>query len=423
MEYISSKKYLIKNSVSTFLRVGISSISTIIITPFIIQKIGLNLFGYLSLTSFFISYAGIFDIGISKALVYILSGEEITSEKKSSYISAFFYINLLIIICILLAGGLAIFLKLPILGESVAPQNSLYLLITIVSILILVLSIYNMYQCAILEANLKLDKVNQGTMLKIIILNTLYVLNAFSHNNIKLYILSALISVIATTAYYSYNIKKNVDYITIGLPSLQKIKDIFNVSIKFAGVGIFSSINSALPRIAVTYVSGDLANIAILDVVTTLSMSIVNLGGSLAKPFFALTRRNPKQIKNKLGKILLFFILTGSIFLSVVFVLKDYITTYFFHDQHHTTFLSIILIVYVSAAVIYLIGQPMSMYLMGTGKVKYLIKSLALNTLLFFILFAIIDKYSSNVLISLAVSNILMAIAYTSTLSFYSVRK
>lgn len=280
-----------------------------------------------------------------------------------------------------------------------------------------------MYQCAILEANLKLDKVNQGTMLKIIILNTLYVLNAFSHNNIKLYILSALISVIATTAYYSYNIKKNVDYITIGRPSLQKIKDIFNVSIKFAGVGIFSSINSALPRIAVTYVSGDLANIAILDVVTTLSMSIVNLGGSLAKPFFALTRRNPKQIKNKLGKILLFFILAGSIFLSVVFVLKDYITTYFFHDQHHTTFLSIILIVYVSAAVIYLIGQPMSMYLMGTGKVKYLIKSLALNTLLFFILFAIIDKYSSNVLISLAVSNILMAIAYTSTLSFYSVRK
>lgn len=66
MGNLSSKRYLIKNSISTFLELELGSISTLLITPFIIKNIGLSLFGYISLTSFFVSYAGLFDIGISK---------------------------------------------------------------------------------------------------------------------------------------------------------------------------------------------------------------------------------------------------------------------------------------------------------------------------------------------------------------------
>ena len=62
MADISAKKYLMTNAKSTIFRIGVSTLSTFIIIPFIINDIGITNYSYVSITSFFVSFAGFFDI-------------------------------------------------------------------------------------------------------------------------------------------------------------------------------------------------------------------------------------------------------------------------------------------------------------------------------------------------------------------------
>lgn len=419
MTFSASKKYLIKNSYSTLFRVGVSSLSTLIITPFIIKNIGLSLYGYISFTTFFTSYAGIFDIGISKALVFLINGADVSENQKNKYISAFYIINIIIISVIAAAGIISVYLKLPILGEAVSSNTQYYTLITIVSILILIFSIFNMLQYAILEAFLQLDKANYGIMLNNMVLNALFLINLFTINNIEFYILSALISVIINTVYNSFAITRTVSF-TLTKVEFSYMKNIFRVSIKFAGVGIFSSINSAMPRIAITYLSNGLASIAILDVISKLSMSIINLGGSIARPFFALTRIDTNGIKRHWKQIFTVYLTAGLSFILFVVLFRNQITGYFFHDIEISWLLNYLLIIYVVAAVIYLFGQPLSMFLMGIGKINLVSKVIGFNTLVFIVMFIICDRFITDVLISLSIANIIMAISYTLHLLIFS---
>mgnify|MGYP001041826259 CR=1 FL=1 len=422
MGNLSSKRYLIKNSISTFFRVGVSSISTLLITPFIIKNIGLSLFGYISLTSFFVSYAGLFDIGISKALVFLLNEDNISEQNRSKYISTFYYINIIIISIIFSIGAIGIGFSFPILGSSIPPGSEYYLLMTIVSVLILCLSIFNMLQCAILEAYFKLEKANYGIMLKIMILNLLYLLNMIWYNNLSIYILSSLISVMIATCYYSIVIRRTIRINFVRI-CMADVKRIFKVSFSFAGVGIFSSLNSALPMLAVTYFTNGLANIAILNVVNRLSMSIVNLGGSLSRPFFALTKKNPDSIRNQWKKVLLVYSIGGGICILIVILFRNSINNYFFHESDLLSLLNYMLIIYVVAAVVYLIGQSVSMYLMGIGKAVTVTKIIACNSFIFLITYFILNQIFDNVLINLSIANILMALSYTISLIFNSIKR
>lgn len=421
MKGTGTRRYLIKNSVSAIFRVGISSLSTLIITPFIIKNIGLSLFGYLSITSFFISYAGIFDLGTSRALVYLTNGDNISSKQKNEYISAFCLINIFIVAIVVLSGSICLFLRLPILGKSVPPDSPYYTIIMLVSILVLALSIFNTLQDGILEAHFKLDNVNYGTMLKIFTLNGLFLINLITYNNIRFYIISSLTAVVVTTIYYSIVISKTIQFRYTPVWG-GYVKKIFSISVKFAGVGIFSSINSAMPRIAVTYLSNGLVNIAILDVITKLSMSIVRLGDSFARPFFALTRRNPEGIERQRKKILSVYSIGGIAFVVSVIIFRNQITDFFFHDPDIGGLLNYLLVIYVIAAVVYLLGQPMSMYMMGKGKINTVSKIFGYNTLLFVIIFSICDTFIENVLINLSVVNILMSVFYTVSQIYYSKR-
>ena len=87
MPEISAKKYLLSNAKTNLIRVGASTLATLVLTPFIIKNIGIESFSYVSLTSFFISFSSFFDLGLSKSLVFLLNDKSITYEKRCQYVT------------------------------------------------------------------------------------------------------------------------------------------------------------------------------------------------------------------------------------------------------------------------------------------------------------------------------------------------
>lgn len=68
-------------------------------------------------------------------------------------------------------------------------------------------------------------------------------------------------------------------------------------------------------------------------------------------------------------------------------------------------------------------GQPFSLYLQGIGKNESLAKIMVGNILLFVVSYFIMDLFEINLLINLAIANILIAVYYFSMLLLFSFKK
>lgn len=417
METISAKKYLITNAKSTIFRVGISTISTFVIIPFIIKNIGLINYSYVSITSFFVTFAGLFDIGLSKSLVYLLNNANEDSDKKNQYITAVRIINLAIISLILLIGFGTIFGGVNILGKNISQDNQYFTVIVSSSIIILVLSLYNMYQSALLESYFMLEHNNYGMMVKIMSLNALYFFNLITINDTTLYILSPILSVLFTAIYYSIIIRKNIEY-KHNRPTKDVWKSVVSHSFEFFKIGILTSVNSALPNLCLIYLGNNVAYVGVLDVISKISFSIINLFSTISKPLYALSRKKPQIIKKKMPLILSIYACVGLAFLTTVFLFRGYITSYFFSSSVFTfSFIQTILIIYITGYAIQLLSQPLSQYLMGIGKYKHVAKSLLTNTIVFITVFSTLRSYLEiNILVTLSIINLLISITYTASL-------
>ena len=417
MADISAKKYLMTNAKSTIFRIGVSTLSTFIIIPFIINDIGITNYSYVSITSFFVSFAGFFDIGLSKSLVYLLNNSSEDIEKKNQYITAIKLINLIIISVILLSGFSAIFCGVNILGKSITQDNQYFTIIASSSIIILALSIYNMYQSALLESYFMLEHNNYGLMIKIMSLNALYLINLATVNNTALYIASPILSVLFTTLYFSHIIRKNIVY-EYHKPIKAVWKDVVSHAFDFCKIGILTSVNSALPNLCLIYLGNNIAYVGILDVISKITFSLINLFSTISKPLYALSRKKPEIIKKKMPLILLIYGAAGLAFVTAVYLLRGYIATYFFdNDTFETGFIQMILMTYIIGYSIQLLSQPLSQYLMGVGKYKNVAKYLLTNTVIFVLGFVLLERcLAINILMTLSIINIFISVTYTTSL-------
>jgi len=414
---ISAKKYLMTNAKSTIFRIGISALSTFIIIPFIIKNIGITNYSYVSITSFFVTFAGLFDIGLSKSLVYLLNNTNEDSNKKNQYITAVRIINLAIISLILLIGFGAILGGINILGKNISQDNQYFAVIASSSIIILALSIYNMYQSALLESHFMLEHNNYGMMVKIMSLNALYFLNLITVNDTTLYIVSPILSVLCTAIYYSLIIRRNIEY-KHHRPTKDVWKSVASHSFEFCKIGILTSVNSALPNLCLIYLGNNVAYVGVLDVITKITFSVINLFSTISRPLYALSRKKPDTIKKKMPLILLIYGCAGLAFITTIYLFRGYIAAYFFSGSVFTPdFIQTILMIYITGYAIQLLSQPLSQFLMGIGKYKNVAKSLLANTIIFITGFLILKKQLAiNILVTLSIINLLISITYTTSL-------
>lgn len=421
MTEVSARKYLISNAKTNFIRVGVSALANLVLTPFIIRSIGLDKYSYVALTSFFISFSSLFDLGLSKSLVYLLNERSVDFYRKNQYLTG--QGIMVLIICSLIMGGgvVALVAGFPVLGQSLLETDSYYTIVVMASFLVLILTVFDQYLCSILESFFLLHHVNHGLTLKIMMLNILYVINLFTWNSLSFYVFSSVIAIAVATAYYMYMIHRFVRW-EISIPSWEVVKTLVKQGFHFFRFSVLNSIYSVLPRLTVIYMGPNLASIGIVDVVEKLSMSVINLCASLFRPLFSLSCHSPHKVAKKLFTVMLLNGGVGLLFVGVMVVFNDTITDYFFQKASvDLVFVGQILMVNAVASCFLLMSQPLSFYLQGEGKTNRLSMVFLANIVLFVLLYlSMAEVFRLNILMSLALCNVFISAFFWGTLFYLS---
>ena len=418
---INATNYIKSNANATVVRVGISTFATLVILPFIIKNIGIEKYGYISVTSFLVSFSYIFDFGFCRSLVYLINEKGIDDRRRNEYITTINIANLTIILLIAITGITALFCKINILGESIPSSDEYYLMVSICALIVMLLTIYDMYQTSMLEGFFLLNHSAYGVTLRIMSMNVLYLINLLSVNNLVAYIATPVLATLISTGYNWIIINKKIDW-NYSRPSKKTVKIVLRQAFSFTKSGILGSINNVLPRIVIIYLTNNLSYIGVLDIITKITSSLINFFSSISRPFLALSRNNPQKIRRQFKKILIVYSSIGLLFWIGIFTFRHLLVDYFFNDDKNIINIDLLLVIYTTASLFFLLSQPFSLYIQGIGKNETLVKIFAGNIILFIVSYYIMNIMGLNILIILAIANVLVALHYFLTLMICSVR-
>ena len=408
---------MLGNARTNLVRVGVSTLATLVITPFIIRHIGLDKYSYVAMTSFFISFSSFFDLGLSKSLVYLLNDPTVNENRRNEYLTAQSVIVGGMVLLIFGIGLYALITGTSVLGKSLPSTDEYFVAVTLSSFLVLMLTVFDQFQCSILESYFLLHHVNQGLTLKIMTLNVLYLLNLFTWNSLYLYVFSSVLAVWVATIYYACMLHRYVHW-QFCRPSRESMKTLVTQSFHFFRFSMLNSLYSALPRLSVLYLSSDLSYIGILDVIEKLSMSVINLCSSILRPLYSLSRQAPHKIARQLTKVMGLNGAIGLLFVGVVVVFNGFLTDYFFsRSDMDASFVGRMLILYSIGSFFLLMGQPLSFYLQGEGKTNHLSMLFGINILLFLLLYVGMKEWlQMNALQNLSVCYLMVSAVYLANL-------
>jgi len=408
---------MLGNARTNLVRVGVSTLATLVITPFIIRHIGLDKYSYVAMTSFFISFSSFFDLGLSKSLVYLLNDPTVNENRRNEYLTAQSVIVGGMVLLIFGIGLYALITGTSVLGKSLPSTDEYFVAVTLSSFLVLMLTVFDQFQCSILESYFLLHHVNQGLTLKIMTLNVLYLLNLFTWNSLYLYVFSSVLAVWVATIYYACMLHRYVHW-QFCRPSRESMKTLVTQSFHFFRFSMLNSLYSALPRLSVLYLSSDLSYIGILDVIEKLSMSVINLCSSILRPLYSLSRQAPHKIARQLTKVMGLNGAIGLLFVGVVVVFNGFLTDYFFsRSDMDASFVGRMLILYSIGSFFLLMGQPLSFYLQGEGKTNRLSMLFGINILLFLLLYVGMKEWlQMNALQNLSVCYLMVSAVYLANL-------
>ena len=252
-------------------------------------------------------------------------------------------------------------------------------------------------------------------------MNALYFVNLLTVNNLVAYVSTPVLATFISTSYNWIIIKKKIQW-TFSRPSHEVIKIVLRQAFSFTKSGILSSVNNILPRVVIVYLTNNLSFIGVLDIITKITSSLINLFSSISRPFLALSRNNPQKIRSHFKKILVTYSSIGFSFWVGIFIFRQLLVDYFFNNVESINNIDYLLVIYATASLLCLLAQPFSLYIQGIGKNETLVKIIAGNIILFIILYSIMDSKDINLLMNLAITNVLVALNYFATLMICSVK-
>lgn len=404
---------MLGNAKTNLLRLGVSMLANLVLTPFIIRGIGLDNYSYVALTSFFISFSSFFDLGLSKSLVFLLNAPETDVQQKNQFLTAQSLIVGGIVLLILGVGLFALLTGISILGKSLPVSDPYFVVITLVSFLVLMLTVFDQFLCSVLESFFLLHHVNHGMTIKILTLNLLYLFNLLFWNSLSFYVWASVFSILAATVYYLVVLKKHVRW-QFCWPTRKNMKTLVMHSFHFFRFSMLNSLYSALPRLSVMYISSDLSYIGILDVVEKISMSVINLCSSILRPIYSLSRQNPYKVARQLSKVMMLNGAVGLAFVLFMVVFNRFIISYFFRQTAmDASFIGQILILYSFGSFFLLLGQPLSFYLQGEGKTNRMSIFFGVNIVLFLLLYVgVKELFQMNALWNLSICYLSISVVY-----------
>lgn len=308
--------YLKKNVFASVGKILTVSSVTLLLLPIIIQKVGLDLYGIISLTLLFSGASSLMDLGLSQAIVLLSGSKKITSNQV---ITSAIYINITLISIVSIGFIILNYAGVDFLGKDInlAASEKFWLLVT--SFLILIFMLLNNICKSILEANYFMHVVNfsLATFTPVLYL-TIYILSFFTVN-ILFYIITPLIITVCLFVFYVIFIKTKTD---VKLVKIEKshIASVLKCSFRFMNLGIINSVIMPIMRYLFILMVADVGMYAIFDLSFKVAMLANSLIVSLSVPMFAVFSKMIKEKASEMSKIAfkIFYISLGVYLLILV---------------------------------------------------------------------------------------------------------
>lgn len=322
------KNYLKKNVFASVGKILTVSSVTLLLLPIIIQKIGLDLYGVISLTLLFSGVSSLMDLGLSQAIVLLSGDKKITSNQV---VTSAIYINLTIISVVSIVFIVLNYCGVDFLGKNINLEESEKLWLLITSFLILIFMLLNNICKSILEAKFFMHVVNfsLATFTPVLYL-TIYILSFFT-NNISIYIVTPLLITVCLFVFYVIFIKTKTDVKLVKVDKTH-IKSVLKCSFRFLNLGIINSVIMPIMRYLFILMVADVGMYAIFDLSFKVAMLANSLIVSLSVPMFAVFSKMIKEKASEMSKIAfkIFYISLGVYVMILVgyHFLGEYILSY-----------------------------------------------------------------------------------------------
>ena len=318
MEYSIIAKYLKKSFLTGSLKTIIVSLAVLVFLPLIINQIGMEKYGLVSITMIFGSSVMLVDLGISKT-VTLLIGKSESIDEKNQIVSDTFIITLCIILLIVLLCLFIIFNNLTILGNSINISNNLYNFIILFGFLFICTTLLINFCVAILESYLLMHYVNIGFSLSSIGFHVILLLIGVYFDSDILLISSPVLSNIIVFFFYFILIKLYTP-LRFVKPNLSRIKKIIPISLKFFGISIASSISKPANNYILLLLTGNPVFLGVFEVGHKIANIASSLLNSISQPLYGVfsnfKKENEKKaffIAKKVSVIIAFLYLIGII--------------------------------------------------------------------------------------------------------------
>jgi O-antigen/teichoic acid export membrane protein len=276
-----------KKSFSTgILNVGGSAIITAIFIPLIVQKLGLELYGKWAMVFIFPSFSGIADMGISKAMVYLIPKQSNQDEINEIY-SAGFVINstliiLLSIICIFVyLSGVNVWNTEHAISKSFGDK------LFITGSFIACCSLATQFYRSVLEAYYKIYYANIGFLLQTIVTYIpIYILAHYSKDITKFIYCTAAMYILI--AFFHFFVMQYTCSAMFNFPRKNSFKKIFLISFNFFSIGLLISIVYPVNRYLLISLSDDTKAYGVFDIALKIAMMANSFLALFATPMLSI---------------------------------------------------------------------------------------------------------------------------------------
>ncbi len=403
--------YLKKSFFTGAFKTVIVTLSTIVFLPLIIQKVGMETYGLISLTMIFGGMVVFADFGIAKS-VTLLIGQDHDKNNVNTIVSSGLMISLSILTLIGFIFAAIVLFNVPIFGEKLQITHSLKNFIIFVGFISLVIMLINNLLVAILEAYYLVHYVNIGFTISSILINVFIYLTSVITDSIYILLMAPVASSVFISLYFLYIIKIHTD---VGLtkPDRKQIKSMLSVSYNFFNISLINSLVTPVNKYLLIYITGNSAYLGVYDIALKIAQIANSLLNTISIPLFGVFS-NMQEQKRKIFTIS--WKISLLIFIAYLFgiVLYSFIGNQIMEilDQKNTESLYIISFILIIGLGMNAVAEPFYRALLGLGRLRESFRLKLLIPLFNIILFFTISSkdYLERVSLSYSIAVFLSSI-------------
>ncbi|GAB1858552.1 hypothetical protein MHTCC0001_33910 [Flavobacteriaceae bacterium MHTCC 0001] len=414
----SISKYLKKNFISSVGKIVTIALVTLLLLPLIINRIGLQLYGVVSLTLLFSGVSSLVDLGLSKAVILLNGENKLTSHQVASSALA---INIIIISFVFIIFISLQLLSVDLLGNKLNISDTDKFLVLNVGFILFALMLLNNLCRAILEAYYMMHVVSLSLATYTPILYLSIFILSFITSNLLFYVLAPMILTVLMLIFniVYIKIKTNVKLCKV---NIAQVKYVFKTSLGFLNLGLVNSMVIPALQYLFVLIVADVGLYALFDLSIKIAILANSVIISLSMPMFAVFSKEAQtKTHNMLRIALKVFYISLGIYLAVIigfYALGNYAITFLELAKDNSELLFTITLALIIGIGSSGVVEVFYRYFMGTKKLKkaFLVKLIipVASVLLFLLLnnYSYIVRFVYAYGISVILSSIVVGILF-----------